>query len=191
MIVKHYSSYASIGLSRWSRVTSEKMLKMQIRKICNRYGSALIEEFIEGKECTVLVGEDESEKAIAYTPIEYSFPKGESFKHEAIKWKDFNSVDAFPVKDKKLSKILKEQSLDFFKSIKGVSYGRCDFRIDQNDQPYFLEVNPNCGLYYPNSASASADICLLAEPDGHKKFTSRIIKSALKRHQKIKPVTKK
>eukprot|EP00742_Colponemidia_sp_Colp-10_P023575 GILJ01028120.1.p1 GENE.GILJ01028120.1~~GILJ01028120.1.p1 ORF type:complete len:459 (+),score=70.39 GILJ01028120.1:139-1377(+) len=34
----------------------------------------------------------------------------------------------------------------------GVGYGRCDFRIDEKGDVYFLEINANCGMYYdPNS----------------------------------------
>jgi len=29
----------------------------------------------------------------------------------------------------------------------GVGYGRIDVRIDKNNEPYFLEINPNCGLF--------------------------------------------
>jgi len=57
LIVKHHSSYASIDLSRASRVVTAAGLRRQARKIIRRHRAALIEEFIEGSECTVLVAE--------------------------------------------------------------------------------------------------------------------------------------
>ena len=58
MFVKHYSSYASVDLSRASQAVSPAGLRRQAHKIMSRHGAALIEEFIEGTECTVLVAEN-------------------------------------------------------------------------------------------------------------------------------------
>lgn len=181
LIVKHYSSYASVDLTKKSVVHSRKDLKTQITRICKKHGKALIEEFIEGSECTVLVAEAPGGRTICYTPIQYKFPKGENFKHEAIKWKDFDKIDAFPLMDKTLERKLRRLTSQFFKAIGGVSYGRCDFRVDKTGTPYLLEINPNCGLYYPKSAAGSADLCLLAQKNGHKRFTKQIISCALKK----------
>lgn len=181
MIVKHYSSYASIDLTKKSVVYNEDELRKQIKRTCRKHGRALVEEFIEGSECTVLVAEAPGGKTVSYTPIEYCFPEGESFKHESIKWKDFDKVDAFPVTDKRLSRKLGFLARKFFKAIGGVSYGRCDFRVDKKGEPYLLEINPNCGLYYPESAAASADLCLLAEKNGHKKFTKQLIECSFEK----------
>ena len=53
------------------------------REICDRHGAALIEEFIAGTECTVLVAEnpDDPARPKTYPPLQYRFPAGESFKH--------------------------------------------------------------------------------------------------------------
>ncbi|MDA1026217.1 MAG: D-alanine--D-alanine ligase, partial [Planctomycetota bacterium] len=53
LFVKHYSSYASVDLSRRSRVRTPAGLRIQAKKIMSRHGAALIEEYIEGIECTV------------------------------------------------------------------------------------------------------------------------------------------
>jgi D-alanine-D-alanine ligase-like ATP-grasp enzyme len=69
LFVKHYSSYASVDLSRRSRVLTPAGLRQQGRKIMRRHGAALVEEFIAGTECTVLVAEnpDDSAKPVTYT----------------------------------------------------------------------------------------------------------------------------
>ena len=74
LIVKHHSSYASVDLSRRSRVRTLAGLKQQARKIIRRHGRALIEEFIEGAECTVLVAEnpDDPARPRTYVPAALS-----------------------------------------------------------------------------------------------------------------------
>jgi len=35
-----------------------------------------------------------------------------------------------------------------FRALRGVGYGRADFRVNAKGEVYFLEMNPNCGLFY-------------------------------------------
>src|SRR5512137_2788103 len=73
LFVKHYSSYSSVDLSRRSCVASPAGLRQQARKIMRRHGAALIEEFIAGTECTVLVAEnpDDPARPKTYPPLQY------------------------------------------------------------------------------------------------------------------------
>lgn len=50
LIVKHENSYGSIGMTAKSRVTTEAELLAEVQRFCDDYGSALVEEFIEGDE---------------------------------------------------------------------------------------------------------------------------------------------
>ena len=120
MIVKHYSSYSSVDLSRRSRVCSPAGLRQQTRKIVRRHGAALIEEFIEGTECTVLVAEnpDDPARPKTYTPVQYRFPEGETFKHSDMKWVDFAKMAALPVEDPVLDARLRDISARFFLALK-------------------------------------------------------------------------
>ncbi len=186
LFVKHYSSYSSVDLSRRSRVVSAAGLRQQARKIMRRHGMALIEEYIEGSECTVLVAEnpDDPARPTTYTPIQYRFPQGETFKHEHLKWVDYGKMDAFPVSDPALDARLREVSARFFVALKGVSFGRCDIRLDREGTPFLLEINPNCGVYYPLQDAGSADLCLVHDPQGHAGFTRQLICAALNRHRR-------
>jgi D-alanine-D-alanine ligase len=185
LFVKHYSSYSSVDLSRRSRVASPAGLRVQARKIMRRHGAALIEEFVEGTECTVLVAEnpDDPRRPKTYTPIQYRFPDGETFKHEALKWVDYASMAALPVEDPLLDARLRDVSARFFVAVGGASFGRCDLRVDREGTPFMLEINPNCGVYYPPSDPGSADLCLRHDPEGHAGFTRRLIRAALARHR--------
>ena len=184
MIVKHYSSYSSVDLSRRSRVCSPAGLRQQTRKIVRRHGAALIEEFVEGTECTVLVAEnpDDPARPKTYTPVQYRFPEGETFKHSAMKWVDFAKMAAFPSKIR-CSMPACENFRPFFLALKGASFGRCDLRVDRSGAVFMLEINPNCGVYYLPKDAGSADLCLAHDPEGHAGFTRQLIRAALHRHQ--------
>ncbi|MEP7180587.1 MAG: D-alanine--D-alanine ligase [Betaproteobacteria bacterium] len=190
LFVKHFSSYSSVDLSRRSRVSSPAGLRQQARKIMRRHGAALIEEFIEGTECTVLVAEnpDDSRRPRTYTPIQYRFPDGETFKHSDMKWLKYEKMSAVPVDDPVLDARLRDVSARFFVALDGASFGRCDLRVDREGTPFMLEINPNCGVYYPPEDAGSADLCLAHDPEGHAGFTRQLIRAALHRHrQRARP----
>jgi D-alanine-D-alanine ligase len=184
MFVKHHSSYASVAISRASRVRSEAGLRRQVRKIVSRYGAALIEEYIEGKECTVLVAENpcDARQPTTYTPLQYRFPPGEDFKHAGLKWVDYASMSAVPIADPRLDARLRDEAARFFVALDGAGFGRCDLRVDRSGTPYMLEINANCGVYYPASDPGSADLCLAHDPAGHVGFTRQLVAAALQRH---------
>jgi len=185
LFVKHYSSYSSVDLSTRSRVCSPAGLRQQARKIMRRHGAALIEEFVEGTECTVLVAEnpDDPTRPKTYAPIQYRFPEGESFKHAKMKWVDYDSMSVLPVGDAVLNARLRDVSARFFVALNGASFGRCDLRVDGSGTPFMLEINPNCGVYYPSSDPGSADLCLAHDAEGHVGFTRQLIRAALQRHR--------
>jgi D-alanine-D-alanine ligase-like ATP-grasp enzyme len=186
LFVKHYSSYSSVDLSRRSRVLTPAGLRQQARKIMRRHGAALIEEFIAGTECTVLVVEDPDApmRARTYTPMQYRFPVGETFKHAEIKWVNYDSMQAVPVADPALDARLRDACARFFVALGGASFGRCDLRVDGSGTPFMLEINPNCGVYYPLKDAGSADLCLAHDPEGHVGFTRQLIRAALHRQHR-------
>lgn len=185
LIVKHPASYSSVGLTRDSRVETAAALREQARATIQQRGAALIEEFIDGGEATVLVAEnpDDPRQPIAYAPIAYQFPEGETFKHYHLKWHDYHGLQAAAVDDPVLADALRQDSSRLFTALQGVGYGRCDLRIDRDGRPFMLEINPNCGIYYPESDPGSADLCLLNDPEGHAGFTRRIVEAAFRRHR--------
>mgnify|MGYP001248155185 FL=1 len=187
LFVKHHSSYASVDLSRRSRVLSPEGLRIQTKKIISRHGAALVEEYIDGIECTVLVAEnpDDPNRPKTYTPAQYQFPKGESFKHSDLKWVDYEGLSSFPVQDQALADRLRDECARFFVELGAASFGRCDIRVDSSGTPYMLEINPNCGVYYPPKDYGSADICLSLDPEGHEGFTRQLVAAAFGRHRRL------
>ena len=55
LIVKHPNSYNSIGLTQASKVDTEFELEQQVEVMADQFGGALVEEFVDGREFTVLV----------------------------------------------------------------------------------------------------------------------------------------
>lgn len=185
LFVKHYSSYSSVDLSRRSRVRTPAGLRQQARKIMRRHGAALIEEFIDGAEYTVLVAEnpDDPARPRTYTPIQYRFPEGETFKHSDMKWIDYGKMSTVPVEDPILDARLRDASARFFVALRGASFGRCDLRVARDGTPFMLEINANCGIYYPPADAGGADLCLSHDPEGHFGFTRLLVRAALSRQR--------
>ena len=77
------------------------VLDLRLRQGFQRVGA---EEFIEGREFSVLVVEnaDNAEEPFAYQPVEFRFPEGESFKHFDLKWKDYEAMTCVQCDDVEL-----------------------------------------------------------------------------------------
>lgn len=186
MIVKHPSSYASIGLTPASRVQTVPELAAQIDLMTELYGGALVEEFIEGREYTVLVAEvpDGSPWPKAYPPMECVFPPGQTFKHYDLKWREYDSWTWSPVTDERLAEELMRVSVELFAGLGGSGYARTDIRVNAAGIPYVLEINPNCSMFYPPEIpGAGADEVLRTIQDGHEEFIETILSVALARQR--------
>jgi D-alanine-D-alanine ligase len=184
MLVKPPHGYASFGIRRESRVTNLQDLKTQAQiTMGQNNGRALIEEFIEGREFTCLVAENLEDPAhpISFRPVEFIFPKGESFKHYSMKWIDYDQMDVAVVDVPELDQRLRDYTSRVFMALKGNGYARCDFRLGPDGEMYMLEINPNCGIFYPPTDPGSADFSLLNDPVGHQGFMELIIDAAFKR----------
>ncbi len=192
LIVKHPCSYGSIGMGRDARCTSIDDLRSIVARNLEAYGGALIEEFVEGREFTVLVAEPAAGEQVprTFTPVEFCFPPGETFKHFDLKWVEFEQMATRPVPDGELSERLRDLSARMFAALGGVGYARCDLRMDGDGNLYMLEINPNCGIFYPPGQFGSADEILAASPGGHRAFAEHILATALRRQASLRKVWK-
>ncbi|MBV8842704.1 MAG: SET domain-containing protein-lysine N-methyltransferase [Bryobacterales bacterium] len=183
LIIKPPQGYSSIGLTPESRVSDADALRCRTPRVMEAYGSALIEEFIEGREFTVLVADarTDNEDAWALQPVEFVFPKGESFKHFDLKWKHFDRMQTRAVAEEPLASRLRTASALAFAALGGSGYGRCDLRMDAAGKIYLLEINPYCGVFYPEGQFGSADFILANDPAGHRGFLEHLIACGLRR----------
>jgi len=183
LIVKHPNSFASTGLMKESRVTNSDELKIQFERMSEAYGSARVEEFIEGRElsCLVVENADDANSPFAYSPAEVLFPEGETFLHEAAKWYSFD-IFVVPLSDDALTARIQDVSRKFFLAMDGNGYARLDLRVRPNGEIVIIEINPNCGILYygPNDRSHS-DLPISWDAAGHDGFLDRIFRAAIKR----------
>jgi D-alanine-D-alanine ligase len=185
MIVKHPNSYGSVGLIKESRVMCFNDLKAQIQRMLDLFGGVLVEEFVEGREFSVLVSEnpDDPGSPITYVPVEVVFPPGESFKHTDMKWYRYEELQCNPVTDQELSTRLRDMSAKLFVGLNGTGYGRCDIRMDEQGELYMLEINPQGAVFYPPETPGMADYILRFDSRGHVDFVDLLFRSALARHK--------
>ena len=94
---------------------------------------------------------------LVYEPVEFLFPQDETFKTEALKYEDFESMKAVPVTDPVISRKIKEICRAFFKGLEFESYARFDIRMNQDGELYMLEINSTPCLFYPPGEYGSAD----------------------------------
>jgi D-alanine-D-alanine ligase len=182
IMVKHPKSYGSTGMFRESRVDTPEQLAVQVERICGEFGAARMEEFIVGKEYNVLVVDD-PENPIAYPPAELVFPPGEEFWHTDVKW-DYNvPFDFKEVTDPELIARLHDTAIRMYKAMNGVSYGRCDIRMNEQGELFILEINPNPAIMLKPEEYGPADYMILYDEGGYKLFFDRIIRHALLRHK--------
>ncbi len=177
--MKQHNGYGSLGMTKRSRVEDGTALRREVALMCDAFREALIEEFVEGEELTVLVVEDPDDRfhPRALRPAMYQFPPGETFKHQSVKW-DLGAQGQFvPCQDEALSANLKQIGQRIFTLLGLRGYARCDFRVDRSGVPQFLECNPNCGIFYPEETWGCADAILASDPLGHRGMLDLMIRA--------------
>ncbi|CAI7926141.1 unnamed protein product [Closterium sp. NIES-53] len=225
VIVKHTSGYNSVGMTRDSKCGTVEELKTQAGLMITSFGSVMVEEFVAGREFTVLVSEDpepgtaaaavaeqkpdsdtergpssasssarasasakQSGSVFVYAPVECGFPPGEEFKHFDLKWVEHEGLQWRRVDDEGMYAKLRSMAATMFSALGGVGYGRLDIRADAEGNVYFLEMNPNCGIFYPPDQQGSADFILSLDPSNdHRSFLRRILLAAVQRWERRQP----
>jgi D-alanine-D-alanine ligase-like ATP-grasp enzyme len=189
LIVKHPASYSSIGLETDSRVTDRAGLERQVARMVTQFGGALVEEFIDGREFTVLVTEprDVGGPAWALRPVECDLGAPANFKHFDLKWIHYEQIRWRGVSDRALAERLTTQSAAVFGALNGSGYARADFRLSESGELYFLEINPQCAVFYPEGSYGSADDILAGDPVGHAGFLAHMLECAVRRQRARRP----
>jgi D-alanine-D-alanine ligase len=204
LFVKPASEGTGMGVSARSVVRNEAELREQVDYIICKYKqTALVEEFIEGREVTVgFVGNLEGPVA-RRMPENLNAPRIQAGLHffppMEVDLQPYLETDA--VYSNRLKVDLAEEltylcpaPLDddmvdelnwlaaaVFRVTGGLDVSRIDFRLDANDnmKPYILEINPLPGL-----APGISDIVIEAAADGidHTSLVNMILETALKRY---------
>lgn len=183
LMVKHPNSFGSTGMTRKSRVKDLRALKSQVKRLCEKFGSARVEEFIEGREFTVMVCDNPADLHVpfVYPPAEIIFPEGETFLHVHVKWRKW--VYLKPVPDVALAERLMTMTRKMYLALGGVGYARADIRLRADGKLVMIEINPNPGILFKPEHFGPADVTITYDRDGHAGFFERIFRSAMMRRE--------
>ncbi len=184
LFIKPAKAGDSLGIDEDSLVNNENDLLIKTVSLLKEYDEILVEEYIAGREFTVLVVKNaDGNSCTAYHPLEFVFPKGRNFKTYTLKTSELHAECNIPCADKELCERLQEDASKIFKAFNGVGYARLDFRVTDENKIFFLEINFTCSVFYENGYEGSADYILMNEPGGKKDFLQKIIQEGISRFQ--------
>lgn len=186
LFVKPDKAGDSLGIDEHSLVHNKEELISKCNAIIEEYGPLLVEEYIDGREFTVmLVADADNEKSCTvFKPIEYIFPKGFQFKTYSLKTSELHPEANIPCNDPELELRLKDAALKIFQGFGGVGYARLDFRVNANNEIFFLEINFTCSVFYQDGYEGSADYILKNDGIGQAGFLKKIIEEGIARHKR-------
>jgi D-alanine-D-alanine ligase len=186
LFVKPLTADASIGIDGDSLVRDTVSLMKRVLAIHEKVkDSALVEEYIEGREFYVSVlGNREP---IAFPPIEMDFsglPEGmprvagtkAKWKKNSVEYKGTKSVLA-DVPDELRAK-LQKAALDAYRALRVRDYGRVDLRLTETGEIYVIEVNASCYLEAESEFATAAQAMGIEFPD----LVGRIVELAVERY---------
>ncbi len=186
LIVKPSREDASAGIDNASVVDEFSSLRKRVRYVFNEYDQpALVEEYISGRELNIAIIGNKRPIVLPISEIDFSklppdYPKIVTYN---AKWmqgtEEFvGTAGVCPAQiPPDLEKKLKEIALKCYKVMGLRDYGRIDIRLDKNNTPYVLEVNPNPDLSDDAGFARSARAYGLSFED----TISKIVEYALER----------
>jgi len=185
LFVKPDKAGDSLGIDQYSLVNDKAGLVAKCTGIMEEYGPLLVEEYIQGREFTVmLVANTHGKSCTVFKPIEYIFPEGFQFKTYALKTSELHPEANIPCNDPVLEQQLKDAALQIFQGFGGAGYARLDFRVNDRNEIFFLEINFTCSVFYKDGYEGSADYILKADGIGQAGFLKKIIDEGMARHRR-------
>jgi len=154
LFVKPLTADASIGIDNGSLVRDSTALMKRVLEIHEKVNdSALVEEYIEGRE--LYVGVLGNREPVAFPPVEVDFsgmPDGApqilgteaKWQPESAEFKGTKSI--LPELPDELRAKLQKTALDAARAVRMRDYGRVDLRLTDTGDIYVIEVNANCYL---------------------------------------------
>ena len=146
-IVKPAAEDASIGITQSSVAKNRRELAKAI-DAAEQFDRVLVQQFVEGREFNVgVVGN----VVLPVNEIDFSAMPAGAWRmlSYAAKWhvgsaEDLGSEPHCPadITDQQREQ-LQDLTVRAWRVVDGRGYGRVDFRMDQDGNPYILEVNPN------------------------------------------------
>jgi D-alanine-D-alanine ligase len=185
VFIKPASEDASLGVSFASVTSDWPALERQVAEIHKKYGAALAERYIAGREFNVGILESPEPRVLPLAEIE--FRTGLDLPWPILtyagKWSP-NSTDdlATPVRcpaivEPDLARSLEQTALSAYRLTGCRDYARIDLRVDPQGQVYVLEVNANPDIG-PHAGLARM---LRAHGTNYEQFASQLVENAYRR----------
>ena len=185
VIVKPAREDASLGIGPASVVTEMSALERQIDEVRQRYGEALVEQFIAGREFNVGLLALPELQPLPLAEIEFGERAGEPWKlvtYDAKWTPDSPDYGGTPVRcpadvAPELAAELVRVSLAAFRLTGCRDYARVDLRVDEQDRVFILEINANPDI----SPSAGLARALRVGGVSYEEFVERLVQNAARR----------
>jgi D-alanine-D-alanine ligase len=141
LIVKLNHTHGSLEINQDSVVENKIKLAQRIKYLIGKYKqSVIVEEYIRGKEVTILMIEGLKKNIIlAEERLILTKKKYDLFSFEAA----WGEKETYDVKPYDLSKSVEEQTKKAFKVLQFKDFARFDILIDEKGNHYFIDPNSN------------------------------------------------
>jgi D-alanine-D-alanine ligase len=168
LFVKPLRLDASIGINGKSVVRSTKELMSRVAAIHKLKDSALVEEFIEGREFFVGVIGNNKPRALPIIEVDFSglpddMPKvldsRAKWNKRSVEYKGTKSIFPSELPDE-LRARLEQVAVSAYRALRVREYGRVDLRMAETGEIFVLEVNASCYL------EKSSEFAMAAEKAG-------------------------
>lgn len=190
LFVKPLRMDASIGINKKSLVRTTKELMERVAAIHKLKDSALVEEYVDGREFFVSVLGNGEPQALPAIEVDFSgLPEGAPKVLDAkAKW-DVKSAEykgtksIFPADlSEEVKAKLEKVALAACRALRVRDYGRVDLRMAETGEIYVIEVNASCYL------ERGSEFVMAAEKAGieYAALLERIAELALERHNRRK-----
>jgi D-alanine-D-alanine ligase len=185
LFVKPAKAGDSLGIDDDSLVHDEAHLARKVTATLADFDCLLVEEYIRGREFTVLVAANaDGNTCRSFKPVEYLFPEGFEFKTYALKTSELHPDCNVPCNEPGLEQKLRSAAEAIFRNFNGVGYARLDFRVNEKQEIYFLEINFTCSVFYKDGYEGSADYILKFDGTSQSEFLEHIISEGISRHKR-------
>jgi len=185
LFVKPVAEDASLGIDVGSVAHSLQALRARVALIVAQYHqAALVETFVDGREFTVSFWGDPP-TALPLTEIDFRSEYGQPARvvSFAAKWQP-DSIDyaSTPVccpacVDPQTEARIRELGIAGWRAMGGQGYGRVDIRVDEQGQPWVIEINCNPDISPDGGFACSAR----AGGYDYPQMISRIVQFAIER----------
>ncbi len=195
VIIKPVAEGSSKGIFNSSFISNEEELKERLAESIDQYKQPfLIEEFLPGREFTVaLLGNRSETEILPIVEINFSeLPANliPIYSYEA-KWvvdTRENPLQIFScpaILDEVLEQKIKEIALKTYKALRCKDWSRIDIRLDANNEPNVIEINPLPGVLPDPADNSCFPKAARAAGLSYEEMINKVLYSAAKRNYLI------